>query len=487
MISRDEIMEVAGQLGLRPQVVEKDYVLGWLLAGIYRDPTLSKSWVFKGGTCLKKCYFETYRFSEDLDFTLLEPAHLDKDFLAGRFTELSAWLYEETGIEIPPDKLHFEVWDTTRGSRAGEGRVSYRGPIAPNNKDLPRIKLDLTADEKLVLPKASRSVAFPYTDLPEQGISAECYAYSEIFGEKVRALSERTRPRDLYDVINLYRHDEFDVAAAVIRDVITQKCGFKGLAFPSLAALQSHKDELFADWQTMLAHQLPQLPPVESYWDALAEFFDWLTDKRTRTHLGTHPLAGQSEIVRLPVGALHVPGRNMAFMEVIRFAAANRLCVELDYTNQKGERHPRLIEPYSLRRTKDGNMLLMAVEANTGQSKSYRIDQMHGARMTDRTFVPRYQVELTPSSPMTAPPLARALTNQGFGFSASPPRVAGLPRRYSTKSASWGTKAMHVYRCPVCNKKFEHSTMSAALRKHKDKSGYQCSGRSGMYEGTVYK
>jgi len=30
------------------------------------------SWAFKGGTCLKKCYFETYRFSEDLDFTLTE-------------------------------------------------------------------------------------------------------------------------------------------------------------------------------------------------------------------------------------------------------------------------------------------------------------------------------------------------------------------------------------------------------------------------------
>ncbi|HEY0410225.1 MAG TPA: nucleotidyl transferase AbiEii/AbiGii toxin family protein [Candidatus Dormibacteraeota bacterium] len=25
----------------------------------------------KGGTCLRKCYYETYRFSEDLDFTLV--------------------------------------------------------------------------------------------------------------------------------------------------------------------------------------------------------------------------------------------------------------------------------------------------------------------------------------------------------------------------------------------------------------------------------
>ena len=57
MISREEIIRVAGDLGLRPDVVEKDYVLGWTLAGIFHDAILSTSWVFKGGTCLKKCFF----------------------------------------------------------------------------------------------------------------------------------------------------------------------------------------------------------------------------------------------------------------------------------------------------------------------------------------------------------------------------------------------------------------------------------------------
>jgi Nucleotidyl transferase AbiEii toxin, Type IV TA system len=59
MIDLAEIQAVATDLGLSPEVVEKDYVLGWLLAGIYAQPALSTSWVFKGGTCLKKCYFET--------------------------------------------------------------------------------------------------------------------------------------------------------------------------------------------------------------------------------------------------------------------------------------------------------------------------------------------------------------------------------------------------------------------------------------------
>lgn len=81
MIDRGELLEVAGDIGLRPDVVEKDYVLGWLLAGISAHPSLGNTWVFKGGTCLKKCYFETYRFSEDLDFTVENEAQLDEGLL----------------------------------------------------------------------------------------------------------------------------------------------------------------------------------------------------------------------------------------------------------------------------------------------------------------------------------------------------------------------------------------------------------------------
>ena len=81
MIDRREILEAASSFSLLPSIVEKDYVLGWILAGINAHEELTESWVFKGGTCLKKCYFETYRFSEDLDFTLRNEDHLDEEFL----------------------------------------------------------------------------------------------------------------------------------------------------------------------------------------------------------------------------------------------------------------------------------------------------------------------------------------------------------------------------------------------------------------------
>ena len=66
---RTRLQEARSNAGLQMQVIEKDYLLSWILAGISRVPALSDSLVFKGGTALKKCYFGDYRFSEDLDFS----------------------------------------------------------------------------------------------------------------------------------------------------------------------------------------------------------------------------------------------------------------------------------------------------------------------------------------------------------------------------------------------------------------------------------
>ena len=75
MIARAEILRLADTLGLEARVIEKDYVLGWVLHGITRDPVIGPKWIFKGGTCLKKRYFETYRFSEG-DYANPKMTHL---------------------------------------------------------------------------------------------------------------------------------------------------------------------------------------------------------------------------------------------------------------------------------------------------------------------------------------------------------------------------------------------------------------------------
>ena len=71
MITAKEINTFSRQLGVPAVTIDKDWVLGHLLYGIYQNDYLGDNLVFKGGTCLKKCYFADYRFSEDLDFTAL--------------------------------------------------------------------------------------------------------------------------------------------------------------------------------------------------------------------------------------------------------------------------------------------------------------------------------------------------------------------------------------------------------------------------------
>lgn len=474
MIERREILASAGNLGLLPNVVEKDYVLGWLLAGIFNHPALQDRWVFKGGTCLKKCYFETYRFSEDLDFTLTEESHLDLDFLVATFREIGEWVYEQTGIELPPDKVHFEVFQNRRGHPAGQGRISYRGPIAPTSDNLPRIKLDLTLDEVLVLPPVSRPVSHGYSDSPESGMRAGCYSYEEVFAEKVRALAERARPRDLYDVINLFRHDEFHPAAPVIRDVLLKKCAFKGIPFPTLGALSPLRAELEADWVAMLNHQLPALPPVDAFWNELPALFAWLEEGRQPAVLAAYPLALGDVVIRPPAGAILIAGMaSTAPIEVIRFAASNRLCVELDYVDERGRRGVRLIEPYSMRRTQAGDTVLHALRADGTGHRSYRVDRIVGARATRQSFTPKYAIELTPMGPISAPPASYT------------PRIT--TSRSAARSRTVGTSGpTYVYECSFCNKRFEHSKPDTTLRAHKDKNGWPCSGRHGFWVDTKW-
>lgn len=218
---------------------------------------------------------------------------------------------------------------------------------------------------------------------------ARCYAYEEVFAEKIRALADRARPRDLYDVINLYRQRDFQPSAAAVLDILAKKSAFKNMAVPTLALLAGAAVELLADWQAMLGHQLPALPPFDNFWAALPEFFGWLESGAAPPVLATAPVGVEEEVVQLPVGFLRRQGvAGSSFLELVRFAGANRLCVELDYGGSS-----RRIEPYSLRRTLAGNIVLYAVRADNGEPRSYRLDRIQGVRVTGEAFAPRYVVD----------------------------------------------------------------------------------------------
>ena len=485
MIGKPEIIRIAGQLNLNPHAVEKDYALGWLLAGIFANDRIADSWVFKGGTCLKKCFFETYRFSEDLDFTLTDDSHLDEAFLKDVFAEIGEWVYEQCGLEMPGDRQDFNIYDNLRGHENCQGKISYRGPVSPTSGGWPRIKLDLTADERLVLPPAHTDIFHPYSDVPDNGIQVLAYAYEEAFGEKVRALAERTRPRDLYDVINLYRNTEARPSPSILLDVLTQKCEFKGIPIPKAIDLEPHRNDLEAGWEHMLRHQLPALPPVESFWSALPEFFGWLESGFAPEIPASYAAAPGETVLRERTLRLPVRPALQSHLEVIRFAAANRLCVDLDYQGST-----RRIEPYSLRRTQDENIILHAWNINSDAHRSYRVDRIQGARTTNQVFTPRYAVELTPSGPVAIPPTERSSSSSvgsygRFGSARAPKR--SRPRSVSRGlGSSFSSGPIYIYECSYCNKKFRRKKQSNTLNKHKTPDGWQCPGRTGYLVDTKY-
>ena len=158
MIRKQDILDRAAEWQLRPDVVEKDYVLGWLLAGLAELP-LREHWIFKGGTSIKKCYFETYRFSEDLDFSLLPSAAYGEEALLANLHALAQRVGELSGLQFPADAIILRARQNRQGQATFEGRIGYRGPLAfPGT---PKILFDLTQHEPVLDPPAARAILHP--------------------------------------------------------------------------------------------------------------------------------------------------------------------------------------------------------------------------------------------------------------------------------------------------------------------------------------
>jgi predicted nucleotidyltransferase component of viral defense system len=391
MISKRELEQLRAEWALDMAVIEKDYILGWLMAGIAQHPALATTWVLKGGTCLRKCYYETFRFSEDLDFTVIRGGPEEPGHLRQVFGEIADWLREESGIELVVDERAFQRRRNRRGNPTTQGRIAYRGPILQPTS--PKVKLDITADEILVQGPVQRTIGHQYSDAPLSVRGALCYSLIELFAEKLRALTERCRPRDLYDVVHMHRHPDLIGMERAVGEVLGRKCSHAGIEVPTLDTIRSSpfRGEVEGEWENMLGHQLPKpLPPFAEFWSTLDDVFRWL--------------AGTLQIAPLPRASSEnldphweapraiTSWRRGVPLELLRYAGVNRLKVEIDYRAEDGRWGSRQVEPYSLRRTRDGNLLLFVVN-DSGQLRSYRVDRIAGIRPTTATFTPKYRVE----------------------------------------------------------------------------------------------
>jgi hypothetical protein len=210
---------------------------------------------------------------------------------------------------------------------------------------------------------------------------------------------------------------------------------------------------------------VPELPPIDPYVDALRELFDWL-EGRPVVPVGApqSSLGADLEVAWAPPSMITAWG-TVAPLEAIRFAAANRLCVDLGYHGTV-----RRVEPYSLRRTRDGHLLLYAVRRDPRADRSYRVDRIESVRISKESFTPAYPVEFWPTGAISAPALVRRLS-----FTSPQPRMS---RQRRSSSRRWASGPRYVVECLTCRKRFVRR--DANLRKHKMRGRRaECPGRIG--------
>ncbi|KUH34012.1 CRISPR-associated protein Csx11 [Thermococcus celericrescens] len=272
MIS-DEIKRKSSELGISVSTLEKDYAISWMLYGIWKSG-LWKQLAFKGGTSIKKVYFGEYRFSEDLDYTLLrgmesdvfeELLHKAVNFANdGPVEFMSPEIKKRAGVKLHPGKtLGFQI------------KIPFR--LLSKTGVSPRIKMDVTLEkyEEILLPLQDRPIIHIYSDFPRfKMVRARTYALEEIFAEKVRSLFQRTRPRDLYDVWKLR---EFIDLTKVLR-VLPLKFKVKGVE-PSLNLLRNRREYYLRAWESSLGHQLRELPDFDRVWGDTLMFLEDLMER----------------------------------------------------------------------------------------------------------------------------------------------------------------------------------------------------------------
>ncbi|MCE3238551.1 MAG: hypothetical protein K0R24_1532 [Gammaproteobacteria bacterium] len=190
----NRLLKEQGGRRIPESVLERDYCIAWFLIGLSRVPLRNKL-IFKGGTALRRCYFSDYRFSEDLDFTLLQKISFEelKQELEAVYTEVKHASNIVFRFSRPDSAIHQNSYTFY---------LTYEGllPVAISKE----IKVDITIKEKVFYMPEKHAViksCEEFSDLPE-GEKILVYSLAEIATEKTVALLDRARTesRDLYDL-----------------------------------------------------------------------------------------------------------------------------------------------------------------------------------------------------------------------------------------------------------------------------------------------
>jgi len=184
------------KLGYPLAIAEKDYFLA-IVSKIIYDSSLRDKLVFKGGTALHHCYLNQMRFSEDLDFTSLDRnitlMDVKKIFEPFNFLEVKKEYTSSATIKLE--------------------RLTYDGPLGQSNS----LKLEIDFMQNVVLPAKD----LEYNNVWKVDTKVKVMDIHEIIAEKLRALSDRARYRDFYDLFQILKNFKMDLQEII--ELIKQK------------------------------------------------------------------------------------------------------------------------------------------------------------------------------------------------------------------------------------------------------------------------
>lgn len=267
---RARLLESRERIQAPWQVLERDYLLSWVLAGISKVDILHTSLVFKGGTALKKCYFGDYRFSEDLDFTGSPFTPQGESLYVAMqeaCSQTAKLLDTYAPIEISCQRYQ-ERQPHPRGQEAFDIRARFPWHRQPQTT----VMVEVTRDEKLIKPPITLPLIHEYGE--KLNVMLQVYSLEEIVAEKLRAILQniqafeqkgwvRSRARDYYDLWRILSTYKENLDLSNFPEILYQKCQHRGVSFSDSNSFFSPKLllEVEKTWHQWLEPLLSNLPP----------------------------------------------------------------------------------------------------------------------------------------------------------------------------------------------------------------------------------
>ncbi|MDR2814286.1 MAG: nucleotidyl transferase AbiEii/AbiGii toxin family protein [Prevotellaceae bacterium] len=266
MIQPAEIQQKARKKGVRDTQIEKDYILSWILTGIAHNELLSEILAFKGGTVLKKFYFEDYRHSEDLDFTLLDGTRNNEEIKAA-FGNSFGFVKEEANISL--SITEFGEHETGNINFF----ISYNGALGGAGK---RVKVDISRNELLQFSLETKPLFSTYSDHINSLV--KCYSLPEVMTEKLRSLLSRQQPRDFYDLWYLSEFERMEMSDYIAE--FEAKAKYKGLNPENLESrIKNILPTFKTRWESSIKEQIADLPSFEQVSRELGRHFRKLSKR----------------------------------------------------------------------------------------------------------------------------------------------------------------------------------------------------------------